>query len=655
MSYIHFDKSSLVNLSYGLKRELLRTNRNGAYGSTTLIGCNTSRYHGLLVAPQPYVDGDLHVLLSSLDESIIQHEEEFHLAVHRYQNGYYYPKGHKYIRELTFDPMPALFYRVGGVLLKKERINTYNGVRFMVRYTLLEAHSDTTLKICPLLAYRNRHQLSKANNDVDKHYDVIHDGIKCRMYNGYSYLHFQLNKPFEYVHAPDWYYNFEYEKDIERGYYGLEDLYTPGFFEIKLAPGESVILSVGIEESNPNCLTRLFNNELARRMPRDSFRSCLLNAAQQFLINENGKYKVIAGYQWLGVIPRDTFISLPGLTLTQNKPDIFRSVINAMVEDMSGAFFKFSYNIHSSVTPSADASLWFIWALQQYAFYCSGGNKDVYKRWWKYIKIILYSYKNGTDYGIYADENCLLHHGREGLALTWMNSVVLGKPVTPRTGYAVEINALWYNAICFAMEIAASANDNEFVEEWKPFAEKLAASFLEAFWSQEHGYLCDFFNDKEKNYLIRPNQLIAIAMRYTPLSMPQSMSILKVVHEELMTPRGIRSLSPRHEQYLAKCEGDHNERGLSQHSGSAYPWLLIFYAISIFKLEGGNYAGQYLKKIVADFEPEMSEGGIGLISQLYNGNPPYEGSGTISQATNVSALLWVTELIKISENSKVVK
>ena len=232
MSYIHFDKSSLVNLSYGLKRELLRTNRNGAYGSTTLIGCNTSRYHGLLVAPQPYVDGDLHVLLSSLDESIIQHEEEFHLAVHRYQNGYYYFKGYKYICELIFDPMPALFYRVGGVLLKKERINTYNGVRFMVRYTLLEAHSDTTLKICPLLAYRNRHQLSKANNDVDKHYDVIHDGIKCRMYNGYSYLHFQLNKPFEYVHAPDWYYNFEYEKDIERGYYGLDDLYTPGFFEI---------------------------------------------------------------------------------------------------------------------------------------------------------------------------------------------------------------------------------------------------------------------------------------------------------------------------------------------------------------------------------------------------------------------------------------
>lgn len=644
MSYIHFDKDSMVNLSYSLNKELLRTNKEGGYGSTTLIGCNTSRYHGLLVVPQPTIDGDNHVLLSSLEESVIQHGEEFQLSVHQYNDDYFYPKGHKYINEVTCDPIPSITYCVGGVVLKKERINSSIGFRMMVRYTLIDAHSATTLKIRPLLAFRNRHVLTHCNNDVDTNYEVIRNGIRCRMYPNYSFLNIQLNKSNEYQHAPDWYYNFEYAKDRERGYDYHEDLYTPGYFLVNMQVGQSIIISIATEESNPTTLTRLFNSEVARRIPRDSFKGCLLNAAQQFIIRENGSYKVIAGYPWLGVIPRDTFLALPGLTLTQGKPDIFRNVIDGMIKDMNGPFFNFYNNIHSAPVPSADASLWLLWCLNQYADKVQDGKKFVWRHWGKTIKKILTAYRDGTDNEIYANEDGLLHQGRHGLALTWMNSIVNSKPVSPRTGYAVEINALWYNAICFAVDLATTCNDKTFVKEWGDYAEKVGKSFVKEFWDEDKGYLCDYFEaGEEKNWKIRPNMLIAIGLQHSPLDYLQKSKIFNIVNDELRTAHGIRTLSPRHEEFVPVCSGDHNTRGLTMHQGSAYPWLLMFYAEYIKMTLDKERAVSYFKKIISDFESEMMEDGIGTLSQMYDGNPPYTGRGTISHATSVAALLLIAD------------
>ncbi len=646
MSYIHFDKELMVNLSYTLKKEFLRTNREGGYASFTINGCNTSRYHGMLVVPQPAIDGDLHVLLSSLEDSIIQHNKEFQLSVHQYENNFFYPKGHKYIQDLTCDPIPAITYRVGGVVLKKERLNTFIGFRTMVRYTLLEAHSETTLKIRPLMAFRNRHALTHCNENVDTDYEKIRNGIRCRMYTGYSYLNMQLNKPHEYLHAPDWYYNFEYAKDKSQGFDYIEDLYSPGYFIIPMKVGESIILSVGTDECNPSVLTRMFNNEIAHRTPRDSFRGCLLNAAQQFLIKNNGRHKVIAGYLWLGVIPRDTFIALPGLTLTQDKSDIFRNVIDNMIEDMRGPFFNFYDNIHSAPVPSADASLWLMWCLHNYATSVNGGKKFVWKRWGNTIANILETYKKGTDNEIYANEDGLLHQGRHGLALTWMNAVVNNKPVTPRTGYAVEINALWYNAIKVAIDLANNAGDTNFVNQWSEYSDLVGNSFIREFWNEEKGYLCDYFESYDnKNWLVRPNMLIAIGLQFSPINELNKARILQIVTDELLTPRGIRTLSPRHEEYNPICDGDHNAVGLALHQGPAYPWLLMFYAESVMNIFGTEKGIKKLKKIISNFEPDMVENGIGTISQLYDGNPPYEGRGTISHATNVAALLKIADII----------
>jgi predicted glycogen debranching enzyme len=648
MSYIEFDKTQLSNLSYVLNKELLRTNRSGTYGSTTLIGCNTRKYHGLLVVPQPQIDGDLHVLLSSLDESIIGHDEEFQLAVHQYKDQFYYPKGQKYLRQINFDPNPIMIYRVGGVLLKKERINTISGVRFMVKYTLLETYSDVVLKVRPLLAYRNRHNLMKANDNVLTGFEEIKNGIKYRMYENYSHLNFQVNKQFDYIHTPDWYFGFEYEKDKERGYDFTEDLFSPGYFEIPLKVGESVILSIATDECNPSVLSELFSNELKKRIPRNNLKNCLINSALQCIINDNDKRRVIAGYQWLGVIPRDTFIALPGLTLPYGNVKEFKEVINSMVGDMDGPFFKYYYNVHSNKRPSADASLWFCWCLQQYVENTRGRKSFVWKTWGHVIRTILHAYYNGAGNGIYANNNGLLHQGETGLALTWMNAFVNDEPVTPRTGYAIEINALWYNAICFALELANNAGDFEFVDFWNPVSIKIKSSFIKYFYKDSEPCLCDYFNDETSDWRIRPNQLIAIAMKHSPLSDDIKLNVLRLVKSELFTPHGIRTLSPRYQEYLSKSEGNHDKRGISMHNGSAYPWLLIFYVEAMKKLEGENYL-KTLKDIVQNFESEMTEGCVGSISQMYNGNPPYEGSGTVSHATNIAALLWITKCIDDNE------
>ncbi|HNW54654.1 MAG TPA: glycogen debranching enzyme N-terminal domain-containing protein, partial [Bacteroidales bacterium] len=275
MDYIKFDKSKLVNLEYSLNREMLRSNRAGSYASTTIIGCNTRKYHGLLVTQQPQLDGGMHVLLSLLDETIIQHDQEFNLAIHKYKGEKYSPKGHKYVTDFNIDTNLRITYRVGGVVFTKEMMFAGVSDSIIIKYTLVEAHSPTKVRFKPFLAYRNIHALSKANNDVERKYDAIPNGIKVRMYQGYPYLHLQFSKPNEYVHAPDWYFDFEYMREKARGYEALEDLYTPGYFEMPVNVGESIYFMASLEEEDPKTFGRMFAHELKKRINRDSFESCI--------------------------------------------------------------------------------------------------------------------------------------------------------------------------------------------------------------------------------------------------------------------------------------------------------------------------------------------------------------------------------------------
>jgi len=650
MGYIKFDRNQLINLEYSLRRELLRTNRAGAFSSTTIVNCNTRKYHGLLIVPQPQFGNAPHVLLSTLDETVIQREAEFNLGIHKYENNIYSPRGHKYISDFEIEPFPKITYQVGGVILEKEMLFSSKEDMVIFKYTLVDAHSPTTLRFKPFLAFRNIHALSKANIDCNKKYEPVPNGIKVTMYDGYSPLYIQFSKDIEYTHVPDWYYNLEYPYEKDRGYEYLEDLYVPGFFDIPIKKGESIILVAGTSESNPATFRRKFTDESKKRIPRNNFENCLLNSAQQFIVNKVDKTQIIAGFPWFGPVGRDTFIGMPGLLLTQGDVKTYTSVLDSMIADMKGPFFPNVILNDRIEYDAVDTSLWFFWALQKLAGFTGDTNK-IWKAYKDVIKRILDAYREGTWYNIKMEDSGLLFAGESGNALTWMNAIIDEKPVTPRIGLPVEVNALWYNAIAFSLEMARNARDTAFVNKWKGLPEKIEKAFIENFWDEKRGYLADYTNGNFKDWSVRPNQVFAISLQYSPLNVIQQKRTMDVIERELLTPRGLRTLVPKNIRYKGIYRGNVQERDLAYHNGSVLPWLFGAFSEAYLKIYGKGGLS-VVKNLYKSFEPEMQVYGIGTISELFDGDPPHYPSGAISQATAVAELLRVNEMIKSFEGTK---
>ncbi|PKP46397.1 MAG: amylo-alpha-1,6-glucosidase, partial [Bacteroidetes bacterium HGW-Bacteroidetes-11] len=644
MSYISFEKKQLVNLEYSLPKELLRTSREGAYASTTIINCNTRKYHGLLVVPQPAMDSGNHVLLSAFDETLIQHNAEFNLGIRKYKGETYQPKGHKYLKDLTNEPIPRLTYAVGGIVFTKEMLFSHKDGRTIIKYTLVSANSPTTIKFRPFLAFRNSHALCKANYDVDTSYEQINNGIRLRMYKGYSHLHLQFSKEPEYVHVPDWYYNIEYIREKARGYDCYEDLYVPGYFEMPIAKGESIYFSAGTEPVNPENLKKLFQSEIARRIPRESFENCLVNSAQQFIVKMGKRYEVIAGYPWFGRWGRDTFISLPGLAMVTGEIKQAKAAIDSLLPEMRGPLFPNKGVGDNAYFNSADTPLWFFWTLQQYSLF-GGGKSKIWKEYGKYMKTILNGYRDGTSFNIKLHDNGLIYAGETGIPLTWMDAMVEGKPVTPRTGFAVEINALWYNAVMFALQLAGENDDKDFVDKWKPIAAAFPAAFIENFWDETRGYLADYTHNDYKDFSVRPNQVFATSLPFSPLDEDKRVRILERIKSELLTPRGLRSLAPKNVLYKGIYSGTQTERDLAYHQGTAYPWLLGHFVEGYLKIHGKSGLS-LVTSLYRGFEDVMMEHGIGTISEVYDGDPPHKPGGAISQAWNVAELLRINWLIR---------
>ena len=642
MSYINFDKTQLVNLEYSLKRELLRSNRAGSYGSTTIPGCNTRRYHGLLVTPQPGIDNGNHVLLSSLDETIIQMEADFNLGLHKYPGGIYNPKGHKYLRDFSIDPYPVLTYRVGGVILTKEMVFTVDD-RIIIKYTLVDAHSPTTLRLRPFLAFRSIHSLSKENIWADKKYEKEENGIRVRMYDGYTPLYMQISRENEYTHVPDWFYNIEYQEDMECGYDYQEDLYSPGFFDFRIKKGESVYFAAGTREISPSLMKKSFEAEVRKRTPRNNFTNCLINSAQQFIVRKDEGTHVIAGYPWFGRSGRSTFASLPGLTLIHGDKAACKEVINTMIREMRGPLFPMFGSGDSATWNSADTSLWFFWTVQQYLEF-TGERKSAWKSWGGVMKTILEGYRAGTEFNIRMDADGLISALQHNVPLTWMDAMANGKPVTPRQGKTVEVNALWYNAVCMALEMAEEFGDHAFAEKWKPVADMIPVSFQATFWSPEKRYLADYIDGAYKDWAVRPNMVIATSLPYSPVPEEIRKDVLSRVRQELLTPRGLRTLTPKSPVYKGCCTGGPVERETAYHQGSVSPWMLGHFVEGYLKIHGKSGLGM-IKKIYAEYEPALTEHGIGCISEIYDGDPPHLGRGAISQASSVAELLRISYLI----------
>jgi predicted glycogen debranching enzyme len=637
MSYIQFDKNQLVDLNYTLTKELLRSNRSGTYSCTSVNYCNTRKYHGLLVVPQPQIDNQRHVLLSSVNETVIQHDAQFNLGVVRYP-GTYSPKGHKYIVDFQTDPIPTHTYRVGGVHLKKEIIFSSNEDRILIRYTLLQAHSPTTIRVSPYLAFRNFHSLSKANMWADTKYVAVDNGIMVRMYANYSPLFMQYSKRVDYIHVPDWYNNVEYVKELERGYEGHEDLYVPGYFEFPIEKGEEVIFSIGTSATQITQLKHLFELERSQRTPRNNFENCLLNSSQQLVSSINYKKCIIAGFPWHPCRLRDTFISLPGMTLVNKDIQTFYQILDPLVESMQGPHFT---NIHTHqpyLDDSADVSLWFIRALQLAVEYAVVTKQDIWVKYGNPIKKILNGFKNAQSPTVKMADNSLLWAYSNNRAITWMDAEYGGEPITQRPGFTVETNALWYNAVMFAIELAKHNSDQEFVSEWKQFHCVIPAQFKTTFWSKEKGYLADFVNEHEADWSVRPNMLFAVSLPYSPVSEKIRQLIVERVKSKLLTPRGLRTLSPDDIHYHSFHYGNEQQRALSYHQGTVWPWLLGAYTDAYLRVYGKS--GLFdIEQLYAGLEDTIYEHAIGSISEMFDGDPPHRAAGAISMAWSVSEVM----------------
>ncbi len=644
MSYIKFDKEQLVNLRFALKREFIRTNRAGAFATSTIIGCNTRKYHGLFIVPQPDIDGGNHVLLSTVDETVIQQNEEFHLGIHCYPDGVLNPKGHKYINCLEMEPMPKFTYRVGGVVFTKEIMFCIESDRLLIKYTLEDAHSPTIIRLQPFLAFRNVHALTKANTDADTYALPAENGIKIRMYPGYSALFLQCSKKTEYTHVPHWNYNIEYVEEKERGYDYQEDVFVPGYFELPMRKGESVVFTAGLNEIDTSKLKQIYSSETKKRIPRDNYKNCLINSGLQFFVTRNNKVDIIAGYPWFGRWGRDTFIALPGLTLAINEPEKCKAIIDNMIAELKGGLLPNVGCGQDSAYNSVDAPLWFFWALQQYAVY-TGTQSRIWQEYGDKMKLILNAYRKGCEFNIKMQDNGLIYAGVEGKALTWMDAIVDGNPVTPRIGLAVEINALWYNAVMFSIEVAKLADDQDFVKDWDKLSKEIPAAFKGTFWSKDKGYLCDYVNGDYKDWSVRPNQLLAASLPYSPVSEQIRELILEITERELLTRRGIRTLSPKSPDYKGIYKGGIKERDSAYHQGIAWPWLLGHYAEAYLKIHP-RHGLPHVKQLYESFEPVMMEHGIGTISELYDGDPPYLPGGAPSQAWSVAELLRMNYLLE---------
>lgn len=644
MSYLRFEKPLMTNLEEALPRELLRTNRSGAYSCSTIVDCNTRKYHGLLVVPVPELDEENYVLLSSLDVSVIQHGAEFNLGLHKYQNESYSPKGHKYIREFDCDKVPTTLYRVGGVLLKKEVVFQHYEDRILIRYTLVDAHSATTLKFKPFLAFRSVRQFTHENSIASREYTLVDKGIKTCMYQGYPELFMQFSKKNNFVFQPDWYRGVEYPKEQERGYASNEDLYVPGYFEMNIQKGESIIFAASVSESKTASLKKLFEEEVIERSPRDNFFHCLVNAAHQFhnRTKTDERY-ILAGYPWFKCRARDTFISLPGLTLSIEEQDYFELVMKTAIVGLREFMQEKPISVKIYEIEQPDVLLWAVWTMQQYAKETSKEKcKDMYG---DLIKEIIIYIMNNKHPNLFLDDNGLVRTNGRDFAVTWMNSTVNGQPVIPRTGYIVEFNALWYNALMFVVSLfERDEQEDKFCETLIDLADKCKYSFVSTFLN-DYGYLFDYVDGNMMDWSVRPNMIFPVAFDFSPLNQEQKKKVLDVCTRELLTPKGLRTLSPKSGGYNPMYVGPQTQRDYAYHQGTAWPWLGGFYMEACLKLFKRTRLS-FIERQMVGYEDEMMNHCLGTIPELFDGNPPFKGRGAISFAMNVAEILRTLELLE---------
>ncbi len=640
MAFLKFNKQELVNLSYSLKREIILANRTGACCNTSIVTCNTRRYHGLLSVPVDNFGGGKYLLLSSLDESLLANGKQFNLGIHCYGD-IYEPRGHKYIVDFSADPVPEIVYKVGEIVLAKSILLAPDKDQVMIRYELRQAPSKLQLQLKPFLGFRNLHDLTHKNDEARTDCKEVRQGVAFCLYPGFPDLNLQLStSKAEFKYAPYWYDGITYSDEMRRGFDCREDLFVPGFFTMPLAPGESIVFSASVEEIAPRTLKSRFEKIVDALPPIRSNHEQLLHRAEVLKRDRGGHKQITAGFSWLGTgLLRESLLALPGLTLyaTGDKAE-FEEILDNLIADNQERLFR--------RTTQVEAPLMVAHVLQEYIDFGADARK-VWKKYGETVRGIVESYAPGCRQEIALQPNGLLWAQKERTALTWMNAYIGGWPVTERAGYQVETNAFWYNMLCFAIDMERKyvSPRSPFIAKWSPVCDLVGQNFQPMFWNERGRYLADYVDNGGQNLDVRPNQLYAVSLPYSPVDDEVASCVMNVINKELETRRGIRTLSPRDVRYKGVYEGSQTDRDLAYHQGCTRTFLLKPYIETAFKMFGPSFAKK-AQWLCEGFYEDLGDHGVGAFSELYDGDPPHQAHGAISYAPSTAALLGIDYIME---------
>jgi len=640
-----FDEGVCGNLEGALRREWLETNGLGGFASSTIIGLNTRRYHGLLTAATRVPVGRM-VLLSKLEETVVIGGQRFDLAANRYP-GVVHPQGYQYMKSFRLDPFPVFTYRVAGLEIEKTVFMAHGENTTVIEYEARGDRPDCSLELRPLIAFRDYHSTTHCNTALNP-FVAMEPGLAVvTPYEGLPALYCAHDAE-EIETAGSWYYNFEYDIERERGLDYREDLFNPFMVRFNLSHRHFATVIASTARCEVAQAARLRISETDRRAKlvqaspsEDSLVRSLVGAADHFIVQRQEFKTIIAGYHWFCDWGRDTMISLPGLTLITGRQDAARSILLAFAKMADRGMLpnRFPDAGEPPEYNTVDASLWFVEAVRRLLKY-SGDYEFIRDQFYPKLVEIIDWYARGTRYNIHVDTDGLVECGAEGTQLTWMDAKVGDWVVTPRRGKPVEIQALWYNALRIVEALAEKFGETETGRRCNQMAAQASQSFNSLFWNQQAACLYDVVHGETRDGAIRPNQIFAASLAHSMLSPARSRAVVEVVQRELLTPYGLRTLAPGDPQYRPRYEGDQRSRDGAYHQGTVWPWLLGPFLSAYLKTNGHTpKAREQARQWLSAIEPHLSEAGLGQISEICDGDAPHHPRGCIAQAWSVAEIL----------------
>ena len=648
---MHFDKPSCQNIRKSLRKEWIETDGLGNYSSSTLLCCNTRKYHGLFVVDLDNPCGK-YVLLSTLEESLRVNNKEFFISCRKHP-GIYYPRGHEYLESVDCGSWPIFNYRFGDLKLEKEVLLIKSKGILIVRYHLKALPKDVpdiVLRIRPLLAFRNIHDLTCCNDVLNSSIKDIASGISIKPYEALPelFMHIQ-GATYIFQNEYSWCQNVEYMVEAERGFPNCEDLFQPGYFDIKVNGEKEVYFVVTIDDSfkfsaSGKNLEKLWNDEVnSRRKTEKTANNIIGNLVKEgdrFLVESKGIGTiVIAGYHWFGAWGRDTFIALPGLTFYSNRIEQGKDMLANLGKTAKNGLIPNCFSLDGNhAYNSVDSSLWYIWSVQQLLKAQPDSLNFIYENCWDVIQSIVNNYLKGAGGLLHFDDEGFFSVGDEYTQLTWMDANADGKPVTPRHGQPVEISALWYNALAFIDYLSGKFNDSHW--NFSDQLKRMRTVFEYRYWITDvrGDYLADVWRDGVVDRNVRPNQLFAVSLPYPILVDEKFPEVVSRAQRCLLTPYGLRTLAPSSALYKPLYEGGPSHRDSAYHQGSVWPWLLGAYVDALLATvwEPAEAVRQLLMLLTPLYSKHMEEAGLGSISEIFDGDPPHLPNGCIAQAWSVA-------------------